>query len=467
MVTDFTVVIVGGGFSGTLVASHLLRQREVPLRVAMIERRLPPTHGVAYSTHRPGHLLNVRAKNMSAFPDDPDHFVRWARDLVPALTGDEFLPRAVYGEYLYTILTDASRDATPNRFEIIPGAAVGVAFEPSDRRPGVVLDTGVWIRASSVVLALGNYPPPAPDVFDVATRESTRYVGTPWDYDRLAGLGKDDTVLLIGTGLTMVDCLIALRELGHRGPIHAVSRRGLLPFAHDDTRPLARSDVDGIESERVRELVQGVRALVARAERDGRGWRSAVDALRQVTQDLWRGLPERERARFLRHAVRFWEVCRHRIAPEVGRYVSELVGAGRLTVHQGRIESAKLHQAYVEVGIRERRTGREKTVCAQRVVNCAGPACDFRTIDDPFVADLRDRGIIVPDALGLGIHVDEEGAVLTRHGRPSEVFHAIGPLRKGLLWESTAVPELRCQADNLAGKLVRSLVRGEAATTST
>src|SRR5271169_1627662 len=75
-----TVAIIGGGFCGTLTAVNLARSTTEPLRITLINNQYPLGRGIAYGTRRPEHLLNVVARNMSAFPDLPSHFVDWLRN---------------------------------------------------------------------------------------------------------------------------------------------------------------------------------------------------------------------------------------------------------------------------------------------------------------------------------------------------------------------------------------------------
>ncbi|HWY24061.1 MAG TPA: hypothetical protein VNX47_04035, partial [Nevskia sp.] len=59
------------------------------------------------------------------------------------------------------------------------------------------------------------------------------------------------------------------------------------------------------------------------------------------------------------------------------------------------------------------------------------------------------------DALGLGLLTDAQGALLDRDGQASTWLYTLGPARKGQLWETTAVPEIRVQAQALARRLLQ------------
>jgi uncharacterized NAD(P)/FAD-binding protein YdhS len=104
-----------------------------------------------------------------------------------------------------------------------------------------------------------------------------------------------------------------------------------------------------------------------------------------------------------------------------------------------------------------RRDGQVVRVVVDAIVNCTGPCSDLARVHDPLVGDLRTRGVIVPDSLGIGIETNDDGAVIGRDGHASRSVFTLGGTRRPALWESTAVPELRGQADDLARQLHRSL----------
>jgi uncharacterized NAD(P)/FAD-binding protein YdhS len=434
------VAIVGGGASGTLVAVQLLRQACAPWRIALIERSGAVARGVAYGPAEPCHLLNVPAAGMSALPDDEGHFVRWS-----GAAPDAFVPRLLYGAYLEALLGDAHRRAAPGVFlQLVCGETVSAAVDGAGAR--IALRDGREIRARAAVLALGNLPRRPPCVPDGGLYASTLYRRSPWDRGALDGLPPDSEVVLLGTGLTMVDAALALSRRRHRGRIHALSRHGLLPQVH------GAADSPGphrIGATGVRGLL---RALRQEAARTG-DWREVFDSLRPVTQRLWARLPDAERRRFLRHLRAHWDVHRHRMAPEAGAAVQLLRAGGQLQIHSGRVEAFAVDRASALVSYRPRRERRTSEIRAARVVNCTGPASSLAEARHPLVQSLLDQGLALPDALGMGFSTDGDGALLGGGG----LLFTLGALRRGELWESTAIPELRWQARSVATRLIESL----------
>ncbi len=452
-----TIAIVGGGFSGCMVAAHLLLQAQQPLRIVLIDRSDSPGRGVAYRDQPECHLLNVRVEAMSAFPDRPDHFLDWLNNSYspchPVGT-TEYLPRRIYGLYIGSVLDEARRNARRGvSLEFRTGEVLGLR----QGKDGLNLRFagGGQLRADRLVLALGNPGPADPPLADSRFFDSPRYLGHAWSSPGLYSIRRDENLLLIGSGLTTLDWLAALQKLGHHGRIHVVSRRGLLPQLHRPAAPHALSFNPLETPPRVLPLLQRLRAEAEAVEGRGGDWRAVVDALRPFTQILWQRLSAAEQRRFLRHLRPYWEIHRHRAAPRIVESVYELLRSGQLQMIAGRLERFEERAQEVEVSLRLR-PGRDLLrLQVQRVVNCTGPESNYRRLSHPLIVSLRERGLIQPDALGLGLLTDAQGALLDCDGRACGWLHTLGPARKGQLWETTAVPEIRVQAQALARRLLQ------------
>ena len=445
------IAIVGAGFCGTTVAIHLLRASPASVgRILLVERVERPIGGVAYSTTSASHTLNVPAGRMSAFEDEPDDFLRFVREREPSLTGGSFVPRRAYGEYLSARL-DEARGASDVPLTRVAGNVVRLSEEPDGVR--LELQDGRVLEADRVALAIGNFPPSDPPLEDDRFYASLRYARDPWSPDALE-LDRGDDVLLLGTGLTMCDVALALRDADHRGRVHAVSRRGLLPQPHRvSAKPPPHLDPPSALEAWPDTALGMLRALrrEVRAKADAAvDWREVVTSIRDDTPALWRRLGTEERRRFLHRLRPYWETHRHRSSPETAFGVESLVEAGRLEVIAGRVERLAEDVDGVAVTLRRARSSTTEQLRVGKVINCTGPDTDLARVDDPLVLALRADGLARPDELGLGLHTDEEGRLLDREGRASRRLFLVGPLRKGLLWENTAVPELRVEARRLA-----------------
>ncbi len=459
MVSPNRIAIIGAGFSGTLTAAHLLHQAKTPLTIHLVERAAAQfAQGVAYSTSASCHLLNVPAGNMSAYPADPAHFLRWAKDRqrslidppwVTEISAASFLPRRAYGAYLSQVLDDAARQAAPGvRLERRLDEAIGVTID--SRGVMVHLMDGGLLHADKAVLALGNFRPGNPSLADPGFYQTARYHGDPWLASSLPAVLQTASCLLIGSGLTMVDWALALNQAGYRGSIHVLSRRGLWPQAHAQYTRVGFAFDPGTPRS-IRVWLHEIRHFIRSSRCD---WRAAVDALRPDTQILWQSLSEAEQRRFLRHLRPYWDCHRHRIAPAVAARVQSMIDSGQLQRHMGRIQEFRERDGHVEAVIRQRGGAGMTTLRAGAVLNCSGSESDYRNLDHLLVRNLLQQGQAIPDPLRLGLKVDGRGALLDDHGVASPRLYTLGPPQKGVLWETTAVPEIRVQAERLAMTLL-------------
>jgi uncharacterized NAD(P)/FAD-binding protein YdhS len=355
----------------------------------------------------------------------------------------------VYGRYVASVLQEEI-ERYPGRLEHIQDEAV--SLDQAGDNAEVHLRSGKTLLAGRVVLALGNFPPGDLRLSGM-TADSRRYVSDPWAAGALTDVERDENVLLVGSGLTSVDVAIALWKQGFAGTIHTLSRRGLLPQSHKATNPWPPF-WDEKSPRTARGLLQLIRTQVESAQAQGSGWRAVIDSLRPFTQEIWRSLPREEQRRFLRHARPYWEVHRHRVAPEIGSLLAAQMSHGQMESHAGRVaQYCEVHDG-VELTYRDRKTGELVALRVDRVINCTGPEVDCRKINNPLLADLLRQKLVRPDPLFLGLDTSGYGAVIDARGEPSDFLYAVGPSRKGSLWESTAVPEIRDQVADLAKLLL-------------
>ncbi|WP_106640318.1 FAD/NAD(P)-binding protein [Allosphingosinicella vermicomposti] len=432
------IAIIGAGYSGTLQAIQLLALTDA--RVTLIERA-QPARGVAYSTSSADHLLNVRASGMSAYPDRPAHFADWLAS--EGLGGPTtFAQRRIYGAYLEAQLAEA-RALYGERLTIVADEAVDVVAGPEGE--GVTLASGNSLIADLVILCIGNLAPDVPGIIARTTLPDDVYVADPWAGPILDDLSDDDTVLLIGTGLTAVDAALMLDAGGFRGRTLALSRRGLLPRAHK--APIPPPGALHLES-RCTALLRAVRGIAKES-----GWRAAVDSLRPHTQRLWAEASLAERRRFLRHLRPWWDVHRHRIAPEIADRLEQMMEEGRLDIAAGRITAIATTAVGALVEWRPRGADQVNRLTVRRIVNCTGPQSDIARADNPLIRSLVEAGRIRPDACRIGIDVDDACRTVDRNGSANVNLLAVGPLTKGALWEIVAVPDLRLQTKATAERI--------------
>ena len=439
-------IIVGGGASGVLAAAQLLfRGAEVTL----LEPASDLGRGMAYSTKCPLHLLNVRAGNMSALPDDCQHFLRWLQSARPGQYAEcSFAPRGLYGDYIRSVLDEALRTGR-GKFRHVGSRAVGARVLTGS--VAVETESSDVLYGDAVILATGNTAPAGWPGLSPEVASSGRFFNIAWMEGAFGTSDRHAPVLLLGSGLTAVDALLALRHYGHHGKVYMVSRRGLLPQTH--VLPVYRS-IRMAPCTRLQDLVRGIRMAASRTEALPAGWREAVDSIRPETNRYWQGLTVTEQRRFLRHLRPFWDTHRHRMAPQIGAVVQDSLRDGSLEILAGRTRGLRLVEDGVEARIALRGCGETATLTVQRVVNCTGPDADLSRSANPLLRNLVEQGWLQPDPHRMGALADDRGALLPSRGGRRPPLYALGPLRMGPLLESIAIPEIRVQARDLADLLM-------------
>lgn len=449
------------GFSGMMTAVQLMRKASGPLQLILIDPRPMTGRGVAYVTNSDRHLLNVPAGRMSAFPDQPHHFLDYVcrhpsyQDIQRDILERAFLPRNLYGEYL----SEAWQNALASRPSQVEVKHV------QDTVMGMSLDKGVWeirtlegqwLLAEEVVIATGNELPFDPPLDEGKLSSLRNYFRNPWS-PHCSEDSKDlSKVLVIGNGLTMVDVVVSLLEQGFKGEIVSVSPHGYIMLPHrfaGVTYTALKEELK--EPYEIGSLFRLFRKHIDRLRKVGLSAEPVVDSIRSISQEVWQKLSLDDKRRFLAHLRHLWGVARHRLPAQQFDLIQELKAEGRLKIVKGRVATAQAADGRIQVKLRLLPGESTETLLVDRIINCTGPQLDVSRTENPLLLDLFQQGILQPDPLRLGIHTTTEGALIHADGTADEHVFALGGHLRGLLWESTAVPELRLQAERLAERLLR------------
>jgi uncharacterized NAD(P)/FAD-binding protein YdhS len=451
-----TLVIVGAGFCGTVLAANLLRRPPPDATdIVLIERGSAMGRGVAYAVREFPYLLNVPAARLSADSRDPMQFLRFARRHLPDADGEDFLPRPLYGDYLQDMLSEAERAASAHvRLLRIFDEVRHVTRCDGNKPLTAEFTDRPAIMADRVILALGNPPPPLLPWAE-AVRDHQAYRHDPWELPKT--LAAKDSVLIVGNGLTMADTALALTQDTMRAPVlHTISRRGLVSLPQTTFHPTAvRGDGEALLAcaDSLRRVLAMTRELTREVENRGGDWREVVTFLRHLAPALWRRLPLAEQRRFVRHLQAHWDIHRHRLPPQWGARIASLRRNGQLRVNAGRIDSVTAAGEQLRVSWRPRGSGATATLTVDLVVNATGPDYALMRGAVPLLNSLRAAGLVSEDALNLGLRTARYGACVDSQGRSSEHLYYLGPMLRADHWEATAATELRDHAERLAAHL--------------
>jgi uncharacterized NAD(P)/FAD-binding protein YdhS len=443
------IAIIGGGCSGVMLAMQLYRAALKPLRIVLFEKSFDQALGVAYSTQIEAHLLNVPAQNMSAFADKPNDFIDWIKE--NHLPLETFMPRRIYGQYLQARFQKCLAHASIHGAVIEVQTQEVIAMHANTLSQWAIETKQGFFQADKAVLATGHLLPRA----QFSHLPPSYIIQNPWDASRLNAIAPSDTVLILGTGLTMVDVVLSLKKNGHRGLIYAISRRGLLPYRHESVSSCDLSKT--ILPQKLLPLMQHIRQIIKNNPLVH--WQAVLHALRPLSQHLWKNFSYNDKRRFLRHLLPFWNVHRHRLPASVADIMQKLQDENQLKIIGGNILSVSLNEQAMLAKVKLRNCTTEPlSITANVLINCTGPNGHYSQGQSPLFKQLLTDNYIREDNLQLGLDVTAYGALINQSGDVTKNLFALGSLCKGHSWEITAVPDIRQQCQQLAQLLNASSI---------
>jgi len=450
--------IVGSGLSGSLTLINLLTTATKPLRVVVFEKNKKRIgRGIAYSNDYVYQPLNVNVEGMTLYENEPLHFFRWILANVPTenLPDDfsrrSFVSRHWFGDYLSSELQNIL-DANPqHEVSFVYDEVTRVAQRHT--LVDAITAHGDRYRFNRLVLALGNFLPATVASDDLNYVHQLGYEADPWRDGLLDDIALNEKVLFLGSGLTTVDLLINLKLREHDGQVYVLSRNGRLPSVHNDKEPQAVDWNENDFNQGLLHLLRVVRSRMTTALRHGHDWRNVIDSLRVHTPAVWRNLSADDKRIFLQRLRVFWETHRHRMTPTSYRFLRESFDEDNIALVAGNVKNISVRKNGFIVTYRVKGP-QLRTLFVNRIVNCTGPESNYRNIDRPLVQGMLRDGLAAQDALSLGLLCDDRGRLINADRKVSDELYALGPLRRGVEWESTALREIRRQASDLASLLL-------------
>lgn len=451
--TPLKIGIIGAGFSGAALAATFSREARQPLEIYLFEKDPEFGLGEAYSTKFPFHWLNVRARDMSAFEDVPNHFIDWLKkqpDLSPYLSSDlplpdQFISRLLYGKYVQDLIRQCEQKDGLVKFIKITDEVL--AIQPEQQGGVLTLKQAADVKVDKIILAFGNH---APATFKFPIHPSVTAINDPWNYAAIQAIPTEDNVAIIGTGLSMIDATLLLHHQHHKGSIYAVSRHGLLPLPHTDHHDQVAYILPAQQlPTNIKQLAKWLRKEIHQHEKQGGDWRSVITAVRGHIPNIWKAASLTDRKRFLRHVLPYWNVHRHRVHPAIAALLAELAAKKQLKILAGRV----IGTDEGGVVITPRHAQQTQHLPVKWLINCMGPSLNIASVKQPLIVSILANKQAILDPLNLGFAVTETGALQTENG-PSALLYTLGPPAKSATWECSAVPDIRKQI----AELVKSII---------
>ncbi len=432
-----TIAIIGGGVSGALVVLNILKHSHQTIHILWFDAKNAFCKGLAYSTDEDVHLLNVRASNMSVFVDEPNHFVDWLTQQQLPFSSKDFVPRTIYGHYVLSTFNELKESNATVKITCLAEEVTAITKSGDE----YIVSATKENQVQQVVLAFGNFLPAHPRSIDTDFQQAGRYFQNAFSSQLVKDVTHQESVLIVGSGLTMVDVVLSLNKHNYVGKITAISPHGYLPQSHiENPLPVVAAYINEQSPYTLLQLFSLVNQQLKYAKSNQLSAHSVIDALRPHLQRLWLGFSLEDKQQFLRHLRHKWGVARHRAASQSIQVVNELLNTKQLELIRGRVYDIKTNITGFEVQYSDRR--QNNSLNTSVLINCTGPESNFEKVEFPLIKQLLQANSIRVDALKYGIEASVNGKIATN-------FYTIGPPLKGILWESTAVPEIRVQAQQL------------------
>ena len=459
------ISIIGAGFSGTMLVVHLLRNINTEVEINLFNENEALNTGVAFQPYSQKSLLNVISSKMSAFVDEPNHFLNWVMlqknfyDKDRALIANSFLPRYLYGIYLKEIWKDALKlaDKKGIKLNVIISSVKDLTVIPSSIN--LELKNGESLSTDFCVIASGNLLPGNPRIKSSFFNESKYYFQNPWDIRSVSDINSEEPVLIIGNGLTMVDTVMGLLENGFQGRILSISPNGfnILPHRHNGlTYTKLVEEIS--DKTNLFDLVKLFNKHMKLIREYGLSAEPLIDSLRPLTQTIWRRLTTIEKRIFMGRLRHLWGVARHRIPLHIHDKLQQLRIDDRLHIFSGKIIDIIEKDGKITVSFYDKKKQVPVELNVSRVINCTGPETNLLKLEDHYLKNALLKGILSQDDLKLGINADPNTfEVLDQSGRVQTGLYTIGSNLKGVLWESTAVSDLRVQAERIAENIASKI----------
>ncbi|OBZ94480.1 hydroxyacylglutathione hydrolase [Pararhizobium polonicum] len=455
------VAIIGGGVSGAATAFNLAQTGQSPAPdIIVFEPRESIGKGLAYDTAEPAHRINVPAARMSLLSDQPDQFLRWIEERA-ATAGDPdalrpdgnlFPQRSVFGDYINAMLQPLVANGTVRH-----NRSTVAHLRREGQRWSIIGHDGAQTLADIVVIATSHPPPVAPGRLQALLKDHPRFVPDPTKAGALDAIRPSDRVLVVGNGLTSADVIASLALKGHKGPITAVSRRGLRSRGHAPVPQEPLGDFLANPAFTARTLLKNIRSAIRQATSDGLTWHGVIDQVRAQGQALWQVLPLVERQRIVRHLRPYWDVHRFRVAPQVEAALDKAIAEGRLDILAGSVAASRVENHDIHCTLRLRRSPDtiEKTYDA--VVVTTGPGHGGILASQPFLAELSENGYLELDPTGLGLSCTRNSEAIGPVAGVTPSLLIAGPLARGTFGELMGLPQVTDHAAFVASVIAGRL----------
>ena len=449
-----SIAIVGGGASATLLIaqlSHQIKATNTPIDIYIFEPTETLSRGLAYSVNHPAFLLNVPANRMGAYAEHPSGFYDWLKTypkfwrnlhssfLDIDLNEHSFMPRMVYAEYLRWVFSAAQELAFAKNIRFIHIKHIVNRVTPLslEKKLEIHSSLGEPIVVDIVIMATGNTLQQHEHI------TTSNIFSSPYNKDFLAADWPSvENLVIVGSGLSMVDAIEYTTQQGFSGTFTLISRHGLIPLAHGKKFGCNSGlDIPKHAKNNATKLVRFIRAKISEQEKENAEWQSIIDILRIQANEIWLELSAKEKLK-LQKIQPWWNIARHRIPYNSHKKINELGQTGRLKILKCKVDTIKN-----ELGLLYLRSKNRETILkSEKLVICTGYRNGINNLSNPLGKLLNSEKQIANDLISNKYRICTDYKI-----------YAIGPCLSDALFETTSIHNIREQAFHIA-KDIKSII---------
>lgn len=416
------VVIIGGGASGTIALIQCLRILPRNTHIIILEPSEVLGQGLAYSTQEDCHLLNVPVARMSIFPDKPHAFYDWLKSgnySTSAFDLNSFVPRKLFAEYLASLVASLPEE----RYRHVRSRAQSVSRVTTTW--GIETEDQSKIRADVVILATGY----------ATQKETEPKIIQSHQHEKLSALKPNDTILILGTGLSAVDVILQLKKKGHT-QFHCVSKHGHFPHPHLE---VGHHQVVHLPQLHGYSPLQILRLIRSFERNQNHELLDVIHAVRLQAKKIWACWTKSEKKSFLTHLQSYWEKVRHRVPRSVFAEIQSDLSSGKIRVTAGKISGVSPGPLGLQVHFRKRGLVTSETEPCSILILASGAK-----INQSVKISFQGKSVRTCD-FGFGFK-----------NTPSDLW-VIGPPAKTILWEITSIPDISVQVEQVVQEIALHL----------